>query len=139
MVKSECSIIIFSKYFKIQFAWSTFQKRSWTVMTIMSTNRKNKNAWEIPSMETCLTSIMIREKNISKKDIFYLHEIYSIQSYLFSSHLVILKFKRIPSVFMYAINIQNDVIGLVLRKNCKLKQMTDFIVWPSRCHDTIHF
>jgi hypothetical protein len=40
MVESEWSIIIFSKYFKIQFAWPTFQKRSWTVMTIMSTNRK---------------------------------------------------------------------------------------------------
>jgi hypothetical protein len=38
MVESEWSIIIFSKYFKIQFAWSTFQKRSWTVMSIMSTN-----------------------------------------------------------------------------------------------------
>ena len=32
--------IIFSKYFNIQFSWPTFQKRSWTVMTIMSTNRK---------------------------------------------------------------------------------------------------
>jgi hypothetical protein len=41
-------------YFKIQFAWPTFQKRSWTVMMIMSTNRK-KNAWGIPSMETYLT------------------------------------------------------------------------------------
>jgi len=30
-------------------------------------------------------------------------------------------------------NIQNDVIGLVLRENCKSKQMTDFIAWPSRC------
>jgi hypothetical protein len=38
---------------------------------------------------------------------------------------------------MYAMNIQNDVIGLVLRKNCKSKQVTDFIAWPSRCHDTI--
>jgi hypothetical protein len=28
----------------------------------MSTNRKDKNAWGIPSMETYLTSIMIREK-----------------------------------------------------------------------------
>jgi hypothetical protein len=34
--------------------------------------------------------------------------------------------------------IQNDVIGFVLRKMCKSKQMTDFIAWPSRCHDTIH-
>jgi hypothetical protein len=35
-------------------AWPTFQKRSWTVMTIiMSTTRKDKNAWGIPSMETC--------------------------------------------------------------------------------------
>jgi hypothetical protein len=50
---------------------------------------------------------------------------------------VCLKFKRIPSVFMYAMNIQNDVIGLVLRENCKSKQVTDFIAWPSRCHDTI--
>jgi hypothetical protein len=30
-------------------------------------------------------------------------------------------------MFMYAMNIQNDVIGLVLRKNCKSKQVTDFI------------
>ena len=29
--------------------------------------------------------------------------------------------------FMYAMNIQNDVIGLVLRENCKSKQMTDII------------
>jgi len=43
-------------------AWPTFQKRSWTVMTIMSTNRKNTNVWGIPSMETYLTSIMIRKK-----------------------------------------------------------------------------
>jgi hypothetical protein len=43
---------------KIQFAWPTFQKRSWTVMTIMSANRKNTNVWGIPSMETYLTSIM---------------------------------------------------------------------------------
>ena len=79
MVESEWSIIVFSKYFKIQFAWPTFQKRSWTVMTIMSTNnRKDKNAWGIPSIETYLTSI--RKKNISKKDLFYLHGIYSIQT-----------------------------------------------------------
>jgi hypothetical protein len=39
---------------------------------------------------------------------------------------------------MYAMNIQNDVIGLVLRENCKSKQVTDFIAWPSRCHDTIY-
>jgi hypothetical protein len=34
---------------------------------------------------------------------------------------------------MYAMNIQNDIIGLVLHENCKSKQMTDFIAWPSRC------
>jgi hypothetical protein len=34
-------------------------------------------------------------------------------------------------------NIQNDVIGVMLRENCKSKQVTDFIAWPSRCHDTI--
>jgi hypothetical protein len=28
----------------------------------MSTNRKDKNAWGIPLMETYLTSIMIRKK-----------------------------------------------------------------------------
>jgi len=38
---------------------------------------------------------------------------------------------------MYAMNIQSDVIGLVLRENCRLKQMADFIAWPSSCHDTI--
>jgi len=40
-------------------------------------------------------------------------------------------------VFMYAMNIQNDVIGLVLREHRRSKQMTDFIAWPRRCHDTI--
>jgi hypothetical protein len=48
------------------------------VMTITSTNRKDKNAWEIPSLKAYLTSIMI-----SKKNLFHLHGIYSIQSYLF--------------------------------------------------------
>ena len=38
---------------------------------------------------------------------------------------------------MYAMNIQNDVIGLMLRQNCRSKQVTDFIAWPSRCHVTI--
>jgi hypothetical protein len=28
----------------------------------MSTNREDKNAWGIPSMETYLTSIMVRKK-----------------------------------------------------------------------------
>jgi hypothetical protein len=32
---------------------------------------------------------------------------------------------------MYVMNIQNDVIGLVLRQNCKSKQVTDYIAWPS--------
>ena len=45
--------------------------------------------------------------------------------------------KSIPSVFMNAMNIQNDVIGIVLRENCKSKQMTDIIAWPSRCHGRI--
>jgi hypothetical protein len=35
--------------------------------------------------------------------------------------------KSIPPVFMYAMNIQNDVIGFVLRENCKSKQVIDFI------------
>ena len=30
---------------------------------------------------------------------------------------------------MYAMNIQNDVIGLVLRENCKSKKVTDFIAF----------
>jgi hypothetical protein len=38
---------------------------------------------------------------------------------------------------MYAMHMQNDVIGLVLRENCKSNEMTDFIAWPSRCHDSI--
>jgi hypothetical protein len=32
-----------------------------------------------------------------------------------------------PETHKYAMNIQNDVIGLVLRHNCKSKQVTDFI------------
>ena len=39
---------------------------------------------------------------------------------------------------MYAMNIQNDVIGLVLHENCKSKLMTDIIAWPSRCHGRIY-
>ena len=39
---------------------------------------------------------------------------------------------------MDAMNIQNDIIGLALSENCKSKQMTGFIAWPSRCHDTIY-
>ena len=39
---------------------------------------------------------------------------------------------------MYAMNIQNDLIGLVLRENCKSKQMTNIIAWPSRCHGRIY-
>ena len=77
------------------------------------------------------------KKDISKKDLFFLYGIYSIQSYLFYSHLVILKFKSIPSMFMYAMNIRNDVIGLMLCENCKSKQ-TDFIAWLSRCCDMIY-
>jgi hypothetical protein len=41
---------------------TTFQKRSGSVMTITSTNRKDKNAWEIPSLKTYLTSIIVRKK-----------------------------------------------------------------------------
>jgi hypothetical protein len=51
--------------FDLQFSHSTrpmtsfciFIKRWWFVMTITSTNRKGKNAWEIPSLKTYLTSI----------------------------------------------------------------------------------
>jgi hypothetical protein len=39
---------------------------------------------------------------------------------------------------MYAMNIQNDVIGLVLCENCKSKQITDIIAWPSRCYCRIY-
>jgi hypothetical protein len=39
----------------------------------------------------------------------------------------ILKYFENMMIFMYAMNIQNDVIGLVLRENCKSKQMTDSI------------
>ena len=49
-----------------------------------------------------------------------------------------MKFKRAPSVFMYAMNVQNDVIGLLLRENFKSKQVTEFIAWPSSWHDTIY-
>ena len=38
---------------------------------------------------------------------------------------------------MYAMSIQNDVLCLVLRENCKSKQMTDFITRTSSCRDTI--
>ena len=38
---------------------------------------------------------------------------------------------------MYVMDIQNDVVGLVLHENCKSKQVTDFIAWPRKYHDTI--
>ena len=68
------------------------------------------------------------KKDISKKDLFYLHGIYSIQNSLTvlisSCNFEVEK----NSVFMYAMNIQNDVIiGLILRQNCRSKQVTDFI------------
>jgi hypothetical protein len=45
---------------------------------------------------------------------------------------------RILSMFMYPMNIQNDVIGLVLRENCKSKQVTDFIAMHDRADVTVH-
>ena len=69
-LESEWSIIMFSKHFKIQFAWPTFQKRSWTVMTITSTNQKGTNAWEIPSMETYFNKHNDQETRILVKRIF---------------------------------------------------------------------
>jgi hypothetical protein len=91
----------------------------------MSTNRKNTNAWGIPSMETYLTSIMIRKKRHLLKGPFIL------AWNLFNSNLSVLILscnfdveKNSPCVYE---NIQNDVIGLVLRENCKSKQVTDFI------------
>jgi hypothetical protein len=41
-------------------------------MTITPTNRKDKNAWEIPSLKTDLTSIMIGGKKTLVKRIFML-------------------------------------------------------------------
>ena len=49
-------------------------------MSIMSTNQKNTNVWGIPSMETYLTRFDQGKKDISKKGLFYLHGIYSIQT-----------------------------------------------------------
>jgi hypothetical protein len=53
-------------------------------MTITSTNRKGKIAWEIPSLKTYLTSIMIRKNDISEKGYVLLAwmEFISIQSYV---------------------------------------------------------
>jgi hypothetical protein len=39
------------------------------------------------------------------------------------------------SELLLHMNIQYDVIGLVLCENCKSKQVTNFIAWPSRCHN----
>jgi hypothetical protein len=72
-------------------------------MTIISTYRKGKNASEIQSLKIYLTSIMIR-KDISKKDLFYLHGIYSIQSYLLVGHLfwfIILAQHETDEVILY--------------------------------------
>ena len=66
--------------------------------------------------------------------IYWLNDWYLMPTISGPPLVVVLMLKRIPSVFMYAMNIQNDVIGLVLRENCKSKQVTDFIAWPSRCH-----
>jgi hypothetical protein len=53
-------------------------------MTITSTNRKGQHAWEIPSLKTFNKHNDQEKKTVvKKKDLFYLHGIYSIQSYLF--------------------------------------------------------
>jgi hypothetical protein len=62
-----------------------------------------------------------QEKKTFVKRIFYSNFSFSISSCNY------LALKRIPSVLMYAMNIQNDVIGLVLREHCKSKQVNDFI------------
>jgi hypothetical protein len=51
-------------------------------MTITSTNRKGKNAWEILLKNIFNKHNDQGKKDISIKDLFYLHGIYSIQSYL---------------------------------------------------------
>ena len=76
------------------------------------------------------------KKTLVKRTFFTCMEF--IQFNFIRFNLVILKFKRIPSVSMYALNILNDVIDLMQREICRSKQMTDFIAWPSRCHDMIH-
>ena len=121
MVESEWSIIIFSKYSKIQFAWPAFQKRSWTVMTIMSTNRKDKKYLEISSMETYLTSHNDQEKKTLVKRICF--TCWNLFNSNFSVLISSCNFdvEKNSSVFMYAMNIQNDVIGLVLRENYESK------------------
>jgi hypothetical protein len=49
-------------------------------MMITSTNRKGKNAWEIPSLKTFNKHNDQEKKTlVKKKDLFYLHGIYSIQ------------------------------------------------------------
>jgi hypothetical protein len=40
-------------------------------MTITSTNRKGKNAWEIPSLKTYLDKIELNKFHASEKDPFY--------------------------------------------------------------------
>ena len=111
------SIIIFSKYFKIQFAWPTFQKRSWTVMTIMSTNRKNINALEIPSMETYLTSIMIRKKKTLLKRIFFTCMEWRTFTQIYSTGVA-----RVPTVVSGAFYYCLEVCNL-----CKLLFQTQFL------------
>jgi hypothetical protein len=66
-----------------------------------------------------------QEKKTLVKQIFFTCMEFIQFKLLFSSHLVILTLKRIPSVFMYAMSIQNDVIGLVLHQNCESKQVTE--------------
>ena len=78
-------------------------------------------------METYLTSIMIREKKTLVKRIFF--TCMEFIQFNFSVLISSCNFdvEKYMSVFMYAMNIQNDVIGLVLCENCKSKQMTDII------------
>jgi hypothetical protein len=62
----------------------------------MSTNRKNTNVWGIPSMETYLTRFDQGKKDISKKGLFYLHGIYSIQTSVLIPFKTILSQHLIP-------------------------------------------
>jgi hypothetical protein len=78
-------------------------------------------------VRTFIWCILVKLNNISCVIAILINEKYNSFTLDYKSEF--------SSVFMYAMNIQNDVIGLVLRENCK--QVTDFIAWPSRCHDTI--
>ena len=118
MVESEWSIIRFSKYFKIQFAWPTFQNGHELWWRLCQQTENKKMLWEYHRLNRFHRQKDQVKRRLVKRSFFTYIEFVTFHLLLKSSGL-----KKNPSASFYVINIQSDVIGLVLPKNGKSKQI----------------